>query len=52
MPNLDRYLMIESLDIDHLAAHHIQPSTKTLPAIFLKHRSLNHAPRLRVFSPN
>ena len=52
MPNLNRYFMIESLDIDRLAVHHIQPSTKTLPAIFLKHRSMNHAPRLKVFSPN
>ena len=52
MPNLNRYFMIESLDIDRLAAHHIQPSTKTLPAIFLKHRSMNHVPRLQVLSPN
>ena len=52
MPNLCRYLMIESLDIDPLAAHHIQPSIKTLPAIFLKNRFMNHAPRLQVLSPN
>ena len=52
MPHLNLYFMIESLDIDCLAAHHIQLSTKTLPAIFLKHRSMNHAPRLRVQSPD
>ena len=48
MAHLNRYFMIESLDIDPLAAHHIQPSTQTLPAIFPKHCSMNHAPRLQV----
>ena len=52
MSNLNRYVMIGSLDIDRLAAHYIQLSTKTLPAIFLKHRSMNHAPRLQVLSLN
>ena len=52
MPNPSRYFMIESLGIDRLAAHNIQPSTQTLPAILLKHRSMNHAPRLQVLSPN
>ena len=46
MLNLNRYFMIESIDIDRLAANQIQPPTKTLPAIFLKHRSMNHATRL------
>ena len=52
MPNPSRYFMIESLDIDPLAAHHIQPSIKTLPAILIKNRSMNHSPRLQVLSPN
>ena len=52
MPNLNRYFLIGSLDTDRLAAHHTQPSTKALPAIFLKHHSTNHAPRLQVLSPN
>ena len=52
MPNLNRYFLIGSLDTDRLAAHHTQPYTKALPAIFLKHRSMNHAPRLQLYSPD